>query len=98
VLFDSYSEFAKARGERRPLDRGRFGAFMIKMGGRPTRERGRVIGEHMVDIQGFGRRAELISKGANGGDNRATGYQLGSLQQAREVFDPDCDWGIEAHE
>jgi Family of unknown function (DUF5906)/Bifunctional DNA primase/polymerase, N-terminal len=84
VLFRSYSEFAKAKGERRPVDRKRFGEFMHKMGALPARERHGVVGEHMIDAQGLGRRAELIE--------RATGYQLGTLDRAREVFDPKRDW------
>jgi hypothetical protein len=41
------------------MDRKRFGAFMLQMGGLPKRERNGVIGEHMVDVEGLsGRRAE----------------------------------------
>jgi hypothetical protein len=85
VLFASYSEFAKSRNERRQMAREAFGQFMVKIGGKYTQPRNAVVGEHITDvtINPYGdttRKAALIEK------KRATGYSIGTLQQARDAF------------
>jgi hypothetical protein len=84
VLFTSYTEFAKAKNERHPMSREFFGQFMVKMGGEYTQPRNAVVGEHITDATtGFGntsRQCALVRK------DRATGYKLRTLQQARAAF------------
>ena len=85
ILFDAYATHAKARGERRPIGREAFGAFLVRMGGRGTRPRNAVIGERIADVAniygGTSRKAELVRSG------RPYGYDLGNLQIARAAFE-----------
>jgi hypothetical protein len=84
VLFAAYTEFAKGRNERHPMNREAFGKFLARMGATPVRPRNAVVGEHIVDVMTeFGttrKEAELVKQ------PRATGYRLGDLAQAREAF------------
>ena len=85
VLFASYSDFAKAHGERHPMARETFGRFMLRIGAKAAKPSNAVLGEHIADVEraGYGdtaRKAELIRKA------RATGYHLGPLAQARAAF------------
>jgi hypothetical protein len=83
MLFGSYSEFAKGRNERHPMNREAFGKFMVKMGAKPVKPRNAVTGERIADVQttfGTTRKAELVKQ------ERATGYSIGVLMQARRVF------------
>jgi hypothetical protein len=85
VLFASYSDYANSRNERRPMAREAFGRFMVGMGGTAIKPRNAVIGERIADVvrNQYGdtsRKAELIKQ------DRATGYQLGTLDQARADF------------
>jgi hypothetical protein len=76
LLFDSYSEFAKGRGDRHPLDRERFGEFLGKMGGKKCRPQTGLIGEHVI-----AGRAEPTYK------HRPPGYEFGTLGDARDAFE-----------
>jgi hypothetical protein len=85
VLFASYSEFAKAKGERHPIAREAFGKFMVTMGASPSRYRNGVVGEHVTDVSvnTYGdtkRMAALIKK------EQVHGYKLGTLRGARDAF------------
>lgn len=85
VLYNSYTEFAKAKNERHMMARETFGKFMVLMGGKYTQPRNVVVGEHMTDVltNQYGdtkRQAALIEKA------RATGYRVGALEEARNAF------------
>jgi hypothetical protein len=85
VLFSSYSDHAKARNERHPMTREKFGQFMVSMGAKYAQPRNAVVGEHIADVakNQYGdttRQAELVKKA------RATGYHLGTLGAARAAF------------
>ena len=85
VLFASYSEFAKAKNERHTMAREAFGRFMISMGGKASKPRNAVVGEHITDvlINQHGdttRKAALIKK------ERPNGYSFGNLMAARAAF------------
>jgi hypothetical protein len=84
LLFASYLEFAKARGERRPLSRESLGRFFATLTAPAGRWRNGVVGEHMVDVEnlhgGTTRKAALIRQG------RVCGHTVGQLQQARADF------------
>jgi hypothetical protein len=85
ILFMSYAEFAKAKNERHPMEREAFGRFMVRMGATPARHRSGVVGEHQTDRPSgpYGdtrRTAALIEK------TRATGYRIGTLDDARAAF------------
>lgn len=84
VLYEAYTTYAKFRNERYPMAREEFGRFMVKMGGRPTRPRNAVVGEHIADVQnsfgGVSRAAKLIT------DPRSHGYRVGTLREARDGF------------
>jgi len=85
VLFASYSDFAKARGERHPMARETFGRFVLRMGAKAAKPSNAAVGEHIADVVtnqsgDTTRKAELIRKA------RATGYHLGTLAQARAAF------------
>ena len=86
VLFASYTEFAKARNERHAMTREALGAFMIRMGAKPTRPSNGVMGEHMADVTDvYGnvtRKAELIKQ------SRPTGHQARHTRRGpRDVHD-----------
>jgi hypothetical protein len=86
LLYASYREFAKARGERHPMSRESLGRFMRKVGGKPCRPDKGVVGEHMADVKdsqsGHVRReAELVEQ------DRPPCFKFGALQTAREAFD-----------
>jgi hypothetical protein len=79
VLYDSYVEFAKAKGERQIKNRVHFGRFMHDMGAQPAKSYDDVIGERLSPS--IGREPELIKK------VRPHGYRIGTCEQAREVFE-----------
>jgi hypothetical protein len=85
ILFDAYTAHARARGERHPMGREAFGAFMVHMGAKATRPRNVVTGEHVTDVEnsygGTQRKAQLIRS------DRAYGYNLGILSAARDAFE-----------
>jgi hypothetical protein len=84
VLYESYTVFAKTRRDRHLLIREDFGKNMVGFGGKPTRPRDMVIGEHITDVAnplgGTTRKAALIRH------PRPPSYRLGSLQEARKRF------------
>lgn len=84
VLFASYEAFARDRHERHPMAREAFGRFMSAMGCKPARPRNAVMGEAIQDVEnpygGTTRKAVLVRK------ERATGYSIGSLAEARAAF------------
>ncbi len=84
LLFASYSEFAKKRGERRPLTREGMGRFMVSMTAEPARWRNGIVGEHLANQKNaYGditRKAEVITQ------PRVHGYDIGDLAFAREAF------------
>jgi hypothetical protein len=87
----SYTEFAKARNERHPMEREWFGRFMVSMGAVPAKPRHAVVGEHVTDvtINKYGdtkRLTTLIKK------DRATGYRIGSIGDARDAFCNGTVW------
>jgi hypothetical protein len=95
VLFASYQDFAKAKGERHPLGREQIGRFLVDSGARPQRPRGDfVVGEHVVPtFDGVGSdKNDLVMKA------RPTGYHLGELKLARAAFEKATgltfDWGV----
>ncbi len=99
VLYASYTEFARAHGERHPMAREAFGRFMILMGAKAARPRDAVVGEHITDVPspfGSTRKAALIKSG------RATGYHLGGLVASRAAFTDatklDVLWEVEEQE
>lgn len=76
VLFASYQEFAKGRNERQRLSHEALGRFMAKLGCRYGRARSDdASGEHRCPNG-----CELYYK------DRAPGYYLGSLEEARADF------------
>ena len=84
LLYDAYTEFAKAKHERHAMARGAFGAFITGMGGMAARPSKGIVGEHLTDVTNkFGetrRQAAKVEK------DRPTGYRFGSLQDARMAF------------
>jgi hypothetical protein len=84
LLFASYMEFAKSRGERRILTRENLGRFLTEIGGVSTRWRNGVVGEHLTDVEGpFGgtiRKAKVVKA------ERTMGYRVGTLDDARAEF------------
>jgi hypothetical protein len=84
LLFASYLEFAKGRGERRLLSRESLGRFFAELKAEPTRWRNGVVGEHIADVDnacgGTSRKAALVRK------ERTTGYAVGPLERARADF------------
>jgi hypothetical protein len=96
VLYDSYSEFAKSKGERHPMSREALGKYLPTMGAIPSRKSGKgVVGEHVVATT-FGDRYELVY------EDRPRGYRIGSLDDARATFEArtgvTSDWDGEAVE
>jgi hypothetical protein len=82
VLHKSYTEYAKSHNERHSKGEAQFGKFMRDgLGAIPSRPRGdQVVGEQVVSTNN-GDRYELIYAG------HKPGYQLGTLQEAREKFE-----------
>ena len=67
------------------MAREAFGRFIVSMGGKASKPRNAVVGEHITDvpIDQYGdttRKAALVRK------ERSTGYSLGSLIAARTAF------------
>ena len=83
LLFASYLEFAKGRGERRILTREGLGRFLAGLNAAPCRWRNGVVGEHVVEEVEYGRRER---KTALVRQDRPPGYDLGALDMAREAF------------
>lgn len=85
LLFASYLEFAKLRGERRLLGRESLGRFLTSMGLEASRWRNGIVGEHFVDEVGVHggstRKAKLVRH-----PDRPPGYLLGDLAAARAGF------------
>jgi Family of unknown function (DUF5906)/Primase C terminal 2 (PriCT-2) len=94
VLFAAYSEYARAKNERHPMAREAFGAFMKRVGAQPRRHRNGIVGEHITDVPsgpyGDTRRAGQVIK-----QPMATGYHLGTLEDARNAFQDDTKLTIE---
>lgn len=84
LLFASYVEFAKARGERRILSREALGRFFVGIGAKAGRWRNGVVGEHLTEETnmhgGKSRVAKLLRR------DLPTGYQFGDLDVARTGF------------
>ncbi len=85
LLMTSYMEFAKSRGERRPISREALGEFFrAKLKAVSVRPRNGIIGEAMQDepnaFGGTNRKALPISS------PRPPSYILGNLDQARADF------------
>ena len=85
LLALSYAEFAKSRGERRPLSREALGAFFkANLQATPVRLRNAIAGEALMDVDnihgGTSRKAKPIRH------PRPPGYVVGDLEQAREAF------------
>jgi hypothetical protein len=85
VLFDSYSEFAKGRNERRPMSREACGKFLTSMGAAACRPRHAVVGERIADVA-TAPHGHTIHKAELVREARAHAYKLGTLAQAREAF------------
>lgn len=84
LLFASYSDFAKARGVRRPLSREALGKFLLSIGAQPGRWRNGVVGEHIADEKnGYG---DTVRKSKPVKQDRATGYHIDDLDEARTAF------------
>jgi hypothetical protein len=87
LLFASYQEFAKSRGERRPMSREDVGRFLTPLGEGPARWRNGITGEHLRDeptpLGGNTRKADVVRH-----HDRATGHAFGDLPTARGRF---CD-------
>jgi hypothetical protein len=98
VLHASYMDYAKSHNDRYPKDQGRLGRFMNeKTGAIPSKPYGpQVIGEHVVSDATSTERYELIRTKPG---ERKPGYQLGTLQEAREKFEEKTkltsDWDTE---
>ena len=84
LLFASYTEFAKAKSERRVLSRELLGKFFAGLGAAPKRWRNGVVGEHILEEQnmygGVTRKAKLVTT------DRTTGYVVSALSRARADF------------
>ncbi len=99
LLFASYGEFAKSRGERHPDTREALGRFLVKMQAVAKRWRNGAVGEHITEEAtnyGVARRAKVVRQ------ERTSGYSFGSLADARAAFQDvtglDVDWGDDADE
>ena len=70
---------------------------MARMGAKPTRRRGMLLGEHMIDAPAIGREAQTIRE-----PDSTYGYHLGALNIARTAFiattNLPADWGDDAEE
>jgi hypothetical protein len=83
LLFASYIEFAKSRGERRILTREGLGRFFASLGAETDRWRNGTVAEHLADVEtlnGVTRKAKVVKA------KRAYGYKLGDLTKARDDF------------
>ena len=104
LLFDSYTAFCQTHRERHPKSQEDLGKWLRAMGYKSFRPSGMVVtGEHMVDaattttatsgqqFTHYGRIPELIKH------ERAHSYDLGTLDEARDVFTKatklSIDWG-----
>jgi hypothetical protein len=84
ILFDSYSEFAAKRGERRPLSREYLGRFMLKQGCHASRPYNVAEGEHLTEeIDNYGGRRRVPKPIIKA---RSHGYAVGTLELARIAF------------
>ncbi len=83
LLFASYVEFAKGRGERRILTREGLGQFLAGLPAPACRWRNGVVGEHVIEEVEYGRRER---KTALVRQDRPTGYDFGTLDAARAAF------------
>lgn len=84
LLFASYAEFAKGRGERRPLSREDLGRFHRTMNAEAGRWRNAVVGEHVAEERGV--HGETVRKAKPVIKPMATGYHVGELDRARANF------------
>ena len=77
-------EFAKSRGERRPLTLESLGGYFTALKAKLTRPRNVIVGEHLADVEtpygGIARKAKPIVKA------RASAYVVGKLNDARAAF------------
>jgi hypothetical protein len=84
LLFASYTDFANARRERRQLTREGLGRFVTSMRGEATRIRNAIVGEHLTEEAnlhgGISRKAKPVRQ------DRACGYDVGSIETARQGF------------
>jgi hypothetical protein len=85
LLMKSYTEFAKARGERRPLALEDLGKYFTKLGAKASRPRNVIVGEHMTEVEttpygGTARKAKPIIH------PHAYAFTVGTLDQARVAF------------
>ncbi len=85
LLFASYEEYAKSRGERRPLSREGLGKFLTGLNAIPSRPQRGFVGEHLTDVEtgmygGTTRKAKPVEK------DRPPGYSFGTLAGARGAF------------
>ena len=85
LLMKSYTEFAKARGERRPIALEDLGKYFTKLGAKASRPRNVIVGEHMTEVEtgvygGTARKAKPIIH------PHAYGFTVGTLDQARVAF------------
>lgn len=94
LLFASYLEFARARGERRLLTRETLGKLLVSFNLTQCRIRHGVVGENMATIPGnFGetRVARVVV------ESSPRGYRLSSLAECRSNFSEitglSVDWG-----
>jgi hypothetical protein len=84
LLFASYIEFAKTRGERRILSREGLGRFFAGQGAVAARWRSGVVGEHVADV--LNKWGDAVRTAEPVKAERAYGYRLGTLTDARETF------------
>src|SRR5215472_15132437 len=91
LLYPSYEKFARSRGERKIKSREALGTFFSGGGdkdarlGTGVRLRTMAIGEHLTDVDkgnGIVRREAAVLMSSD----RATGYALGDLEDARKKF------------
>jgi hypothetical protein len=80
LLYDSYREFAREKHEWRPLSREDLGRFLVKVTAKPTRRRGLVVGEHLIEESGLRHAKTVVAT------DREYGYVLGDLEVARAGF------------
>lgn len=84
LLFASYAEFAKGRGERRPLGREALGRFLGCHGASAGRWRNGIVGEHVAEEPN--KYGDLIRHAKPVRQERANGYHVGDLLAARDAF------------
>lgn len=95
LLFASYSVFARERYERHPLSRETLGRFMRKIGGEPVRQSRAITGEELrrtISEDGFAATQAVPIEA-----ERARGFAVGTLDEAREAFAAatglEIEWG-----